>query len=149
MKKRIKLYTHTDLGGYGCSILLKIFLSANYDIEVTYLDYSDIKNTDFKKDIEKYEFTENIDFVAVTQKKVTAQGNSTEYKEYFLKIDENVKKINAENLSAELSQLQNESKQNVRVTADKNLEYGIIIDLMSKLKNSGIKNINLNMQTGA
>ena len=70
-------------------------------------------------------------------------------KEYFLKIDENVKKINAENLSAELSQLQNESKQNVRVTADKNLEYGIIIDLMSKLKNSGIKNINLNMQTGA
>ena len=70
-------------------------------------------------------------------------------KEYFLKIDENVKKINAENLSAELSQLQNESKQNIRVTADKNLEYGIIIDLMSKLKNSGIKNINLNMQTGA
>lgn len=55
MKKRIKLYTHTDLDGYGCSILLKIFLSANYDIEVTYLDYSDIKNTDFKKDIEKYE----------------------------------------------------------------------------------------------
>ena len=56
MKKRIKLYTHTDLDGYGCSILLKIFLSANYDIEVTYLDYSDIKNTDFKKDIEKYEY---------------------------------------------------------------------------------------------
>ncbi len=70
-------------------------------------------------------------------------------KEYFLKIDDNVKKINSENLSAELSHLGNESKKNVRVTADKNLEYGIIIDLMSKLKNSGIKNINLNMQTGA
>lgn len=56
MKKRIKLYTHTDLDGYGCSILLKIFLSTHYDIEVTYLDYSDIKNTDFKKDIEKYEY---------------------------------------------------------------------------------------------
>ena len=70
-------------------------------------------------------------------------------KEYFLKIDNNVKKINAENLSAELSHLGNEAKKNIRVTADKNLEYGVIIDLMAALKNSGIKNINLNMQSEA
>ena len=70
-------------------------------------------------------------------------------KEYFLKIDENVKKINSENLSSELSILNNDIKKDITVTADKNLEYGLIVDLMGKLKNAGIKNINLTMQTGA
>ena len=39
------------------------------------------------KRIEKYNFTENIDFQALTQKKVTAQGNEIEFKDYWLKID--------------------------------------------------------------
>ena len=52
-----------------------------------YLEIKTKFNDWIDKRIEKYEFTENIDFVAVTQKKVTAQGNSTEYKDYFLKID--------------------------------------------------------------
>ena len=34
-----------------------------------------------------YGYEENIDYIAVTQKKVTAQGNSSEYIDYYLKID--------------------------------------------------------------
>ena len=35
----------------------------------------------------EYGFQENIDYVAVTQKKVTAQGNESSYFEYFISID--------------------------------------------------------------
>ena len=35
----------------------------------------------------KYGFDENIDYITVTQKKVTAQGNESEYKDYILKLD--------------------------------------------------------------
>lgn len=65
-----------------------------------YLEIKTKFNDWIDKRIEKYEFTENIDFVAVTQKKVTAQGNSTEYKDYFLKID----------VAKELSMIENNKK---------------------------------------
>ena len=52
------------------------------------------------KRIEKYNFIENIDFVTLTQKKVTAQGNEIEYKDYFLKID----------MAKELSMIENNEK---------------------------------------
>lgn len=35
----------------------------------------------------EYGFAENVDFVAVTQKRVTAQGNQTEYSDHALKLD--------------------------------------------------------------
>ena len=35
----------------------------------------------------KYGFVENIDFVAIAQKRATAQGNQTEYTDHALKLD--------------------------------------------------------------
>ena len=42
--------------------------------------------------------------------------------------------------------LKNTKEKNITLTADKELEYGMIIELMGKLKNVGIKDINLNIQ---
>ena len=67
-------------------------------------------------------------------------------KEYFLKKGSNVKKVNIENLSAELSALNPAQKEVIMLTADKSLEYEKIIEMIAKLKNSGVKNVNLNMQ---
>src|SRR5699024_11574071 len=35
----------------------------------------------------EYGFEENIDYVALSQKRITAQGNQTEYVDHFLKLD--------------------------------------------------------------
>ena len=67
-------------------------------------------------------------------------------KEYFLKTDSAVRKIDVNNLEAEVSFLKNTKEKNITLTADKELEYGMIIELMGKLKNAGIKDINLNIQ---
>ena len=67
-------------------------------------------------------------------------------KEYFLKTDNVIKKIDVKNLEAEVSFLKNTEGKNITLTADKDLEYGMIIELMGKLKNAGIKDINLNIQ---
>ena len=68
-------------------------------------------------------------------------------KEYFLKTDSAVRKIDVNNLEAEVSFLKNTKEKNITLTADKELEYGMIIELMGKLKNAGIKDINLNIQS--
>ena len=67
-------------------------------------------------------------------------------KEYFLKTDSAVRKIDVNNLEAEVSFLKNTKEKNITLTADKELEYGMIIEIMGKLKNAGIKDINLNIQ---
>ena len=68
-------------------------------------------------------------------------------KEYFLKVDNVMKKIDVNNLESEVSFLKNVKEKNVTLTADKELEYGMVIELMGKLKNAGIKDINLNIQS--
>ena len=68
-------------------------------------------------------------------------------KEYFLKTNNNIKKIDINNLESEISFLKNVKEKNITLTADKDLEYGMIIELMGKLKNAGIKDINLNIQS--
>lgn len=67
-------------------------------------------------------------------------------KQYFLKIDDKMKQIDIKNLDSELAFLKEDKERNVTLTADKDLEYGLIIDLMGKLKKMGIKNVNLNIQ---
>lgn len=67
-------------------------------------------------------------------------------KQYFLKIDDEIKSIDINNLNSELAFLKENKEKNVMLTADKSLEYGLIIELMGKLKNIGIKNVNLNIQ---
>lgn len=44
------------------------------------------KFNDWKNRMFSYGYEENIDYIAVTQKKVTAQGNSSEYIDYYLKM---------------------------------------------------------------
>lgn len=41
----------------------------------------------FKRMVENYGFEENADFVAITQKRVTAQGNETTFTEYAISLD--------------------------------------------------------------
>ena len=36
--------------------------------------------------------------------------------------------------------------EKITLTADENLEYGIIVEAMGELKNLNVKNINLNIQ---
>ena len=55
--KRIKLYTHTDMDGYSCAVILKLYLESQYQIDVEYLDYTDLDcpKLTFKNDIELYD----------------------------------------------------------------------------------------------
>ena len=53
-----------------------------------------------KNRIEKYDFEENQDFVTITKKLVTAQGNESNYLDYILKID----------MAKELSMVENNDK---------------------------------------
>ena len=53
-----------------------------------------------KNRIEKYDFEENQDFVTITKKLVTAQGNESNYLDYILKLD----------MAKELSMVENNEK---------------------------------------
>lgn len=53
-----------------------------------------------ERKIKKYGFLENVDFITVTQKKVTAQGNEIEFMDYIIKID----------MAKELSMVENNDK---------------------------------------
>ena len=50
--------------------------------------------------IKKYDFIENIDYIAITEKKVTAQGNESEYKDFAITLD----------MAKELSMVENSDK---------------------------------------
>ena len=86
--------------------LIKVEISENNEQIVRarllheFLEVKTKFNDWISKRIEKYNFTENIDFEAVTQKKVTAQGNEIEFKDYWLKID----------MAKELSMIENNEK---------------------------------------
>ena len=53
-----------------------------------------------ERKIKKYEFIENIDFITITQKRVTAQGNEINYNEHILKLS----------MAKELAMLENNDK---------------------------------------
>ncbi|RRD40422.1 biopolymer transporter ExbD [Leptotrichia sp. OH3620_COT-345] len=65
---------------------------------------------------------------------------------YFLKVDNNIKNINVENIKEEFSRINPNLLENVILTADEHLEYGVIVGIMGRLKNQNVKNINLNIQ---
>jgi oligoribonuclease NrnB/cAMP/cGMP phosphodiesterase (DHH superfamily) len=52
--KMIKLFTHTDLDGIGCSILGKIYYGTN-NINVEYCEYNNINEKVLECDFERYE----------------------------------------------------------------------------------------------
>ena len=54
----------------------------------------------FERKLEKYGFIENIDFVTISQNRLTAQGNETTYKEHILKLS----------MAKELAMLENNEK---------------------------------------
>lgn len=54
----------------------------------------------FERKLEKYGFIENIDFITISQNRLTAQGNETTYKEHILKLS----------MAKELAMLENNEK---------------------------------------
>ena len=67
-------------------------------------------------------------------------------KKYFLKLGNNVKEIPGENIHNEILRLPKEMLENMTLTADEHLEYGYIVEIMSKLRNENVKNVSLNIQ---
>ena len=67
-------------------------------------------------------------------------------KKYFLKMDNDIKEISEENIHSEILKLPKEMLENVTLTADEHLEYGYIVEVMSKLRNENVKNVSLNIQ---
>ena len=67
-------------------------------------------------------------------------------KKYFLKLGNDVKEISEENIHGEILKLPKEMLENVTLTADEHLEYGYIVEVMSKLRNENVKNVSLNIQ---
>ena len=65
---------------------------------------------------------------------------------YFLKLGNNVKEISGENIHNEILRLPKEMLENMTLTADEHLEYGYIVEIMSKLRNENVKNVSLNIQ---
>ena len=54
--------------------------------------------------------------------------------------------ISEENIHGEILKLPKEMLENVTLTADEHLEYGYIVEVMSKLRNENVKNVSLNIQ---
>ena len=67
-------------------------------------------------------------------------------KKYFLKMGNDAKEISEENIRSEILKLPKEMLENVTLTADEHLEYGYIVEVMSKLRNENVKNVSLNIQ---
>lgn len=67
-------------------------------------------------------------------------------KKYFLKLGNDAKEISEENIHGEILKLPKEMLENVTLTADEHLEYGYIVEIMSKLRNENVKNVSLNIQ---
>ena len=67
-------------------------------------------------------------------------------KKYFLKVGNDTKEISEEKIHGEFLKLPKEILENVTLTADEHLEYGYIVEVMSKLRNENVKNVSLNIQ---
>ena len=67
-------------------------------------------------------------------------------KKFFLKTGNDIKEISEENIHSEILKLPKEMLENVTLTADEHLEYGYIVEVMSKLRNENVKNVSLNIQ---
>jgi len=67
-------------------------------------------------------------------------------KKYFLKMGNDIKEISEENIHSEILKLPKEMLENMTLTADEHLEYGYIVEIMSKLRNENVKNVSLNIQ---
>ncbi len=65
---------------------------------------------------------------------------------YYLRLGDSVRKVTPENIQEEIRKYEEKYLENVLLTADENLEYRIIMEIMLKLKDRGVKNINLNIQ---
>ena len=94
------------LGGILMNELIKIEINENNEQVVSgrelhkFLEVKTRYNDWINKRVKEYGFIENIDFVAITQKKVTAQGNTSEYTDHLLKI----------NMAKELAMIENNEK---------------------------------------
>lgn len=72
--------------------LINITLNENQEPVVSGRDLHNVLNikTQYTKWLERmseYGFEENVDYIAISQKRLTAQGNRTEYIDHVLKLD--------------------------------------------------------------
>lgn len=72
--------------------LIKIEMNENQEIIVSGRELQKVlevesRYNDWFKRMLKYGFEENLDYIAITQKKVTAQGNETTYIDHVIKLD--------------------------------------------------------------
>ena len=72
--------------------LIKIEMNENQEIIVSARELHkglevESRYNDWFKRMLKYGFEENLDYIAITQKKVTAQGNETTYIDHVIKLD--------------------------------------------------------------
>lgn len=67
-------------------------------------------------------------------------------RKYYLRMDGSQKEITEKSLGQEISGIDRTLLKSVKITADENLEYRIIMGVMSELKNQGIKNVILNLR---
>ena len=65
---------------------------------------------------------------------------------YYLKLGNGIKEISLGEMEREFSKMDSKILNGVTITADENLEYKVIVEVMGKLKNQGIENINLSIQ---
>ncbi|HGA2038443.1 TPA: antA/AntB antirepressor family protein, partial [Streptococcus agalactiae] len=90
--------------------LINITLNENQEPVVSGRDLHNVLNikTQYTKWLERmseYGFEENVDYIAISQKRLTAQGNRTEYIDHVLKLD----------MAKEIAMLQrNEKSKQVR-----------------------------------
>lgn len=79
-------------GEYKMNKLIKIEMNENQEIIVSARELHkglevESRYNDWFKRMLKYGFEENLDYIAITQKKVTAQGNETTYIDHVIKLD--------------------------------------------------------------
>lgn len=67
-------------------------------------------------------------------------------KNYYLRFGDSQKQITKDILENEIANIDKAMLEEVKITADEGLEYGIIMDAMGKMKNQGVKNVALHLQ---
>ena len=81
----------------------------------------------------------NINYIKLEEKKLKRITT--------IKIDFSYPRFFSEdNIYSEILKLPKEMLENVTLTADEHLEYGYIVEVMSKLRNENVKNVSLNIQ---
>lgn len=111
-----------------------VFLLLIFFMVATSFDEKGAFNLELPKSTQKQEVKENKEIQVIIDKD----------KKIFIKIDKDLKNININDLHAKLLEIiANNSNKNVIISADKNLSYGYIVEIMDLVKEAGANQINI------